>query len=265
MTKLGRVGLVLGMLTLAGTTACEKEPDLAKIHRAKGTKHYNKKEFKEAAEEYGKSLAVDPKQEEVWKVKAVAHVNAGETDKAAESTLKLLDFKTTPADKAEVYRNVASVYMKNGPLEKAEEYFNEALKIEPKDEFSLGWIAEIYSQKGGARAAAAPPIPEHLDKAVSYYDQVIAINPNSSTTYLNKRIVMAKYMEYEKQQMEAAEKEAAANPKDKAKVAEAKARAEEHLKRIDEYKVKFDELTQKFSEAMKAQKAAQAAQATETK
>jgi tetratricopeptide (TPR) repeat protein len=269
MKKLGRVGLVLGVLTLAGATGCEKEPDLVKQHRAKGTKHYNKKEYKEAAEEYGKSLALNPNQEEVWKVKAMAHMNAGEPDKAAQTTLKLLDLKKTPAEKAEVYRNAASVYMKSGPLEKAEEYFNEALKLEPKDEFSLGWIAEIYSQKGGARAMAAPAIPEHLDKALSYYDQVIAINPNSAGTYLNKRIVMAKFMEYERAMKEAADKEATENAKDKAKVADAEARAAQHLARFEEYKVKFDECTKKFSEATQAAKAAQAAeapkQATETK
>ncbi|XXF75931.1 hypothetical protein P2318_23110 [Myxococcaceae bacterium GXIMD 01537] len=261
--KLGRVGLMVGVLSLVGT-ACSNEPDPVQVHRAKGTKHFNKKEFKEAATEYGLSLQLNPKQEDVWKAKAYAHSQAGDLDGAAESTLKLMDFKTTPAEKAEVYRSVASIHMK-GNLDKAEEYLNEALKLDAKDEYSLGWIAEIYAQKGGARAMAAPAVPAHLEKALEYYDKVLAINVNSANTYLNKRVVMAKYMEHERVQKEAADKEAADNPKDKAKVEAATARAAEHQKRIDDFKLKFDELTQKFSEATKANKAAEEAKAAEAK
>lgn len=259
MKNLGKVGLVIGALAL--TSACTKEPDIAKEHRAKGTKLYNQREYSKAAEEYGLSLKANPKQElavDVIKAKAFAHVQANEIDNAAETTLMLLDYRATPAEKAEVYRDVASVYMK-GSIDKAEQYLNKALEIDPKDEFSLGWIAEIYAQKGGARAMAAPAVPEHLDKALTYYDKVLALNPNSANTYLNKRVVMAKYMDYEQKAKEAKEKEAIDNAKDKQIVEEAKASAAAHQARIDEFKQKFDEMTQKFSEATKANAAAASA------
>lgn len=260
MKKLGKVGLVAGVLALAGTTACKSEPDPVQVHRAKGTKLYNAGDYSKAAAEYGESLKAGPKQEQavdVIKAKAMAHMKANEIDQAAETTLMLLDHRATPAEKAEVYRDVASVYMK-GDMTKAEEYLNKALEIDPKDEFSLGWIAEIYAQKGGARAMSAPAVPEHLDKALAYYDKVLAINPNSANTYLNKRVVMAKYMDFEQKAKEAKEKEAVDNAKDKQIVAEAQAAAAEHQARIEDFKKKFDELTQKFSEATKANAAAAA-------
>lgn len=256
MKRIGKMGLMLGVLTLAGATACESKPDPVKVHRAAGTKAFNRKDYKTAVEQYALSLQHNPKQEKIWETKALAHSQLGETDEAAASALKLLDFKETPEEKAEVYRNVAGIYMKSGPLEKAEQYFHEALKINAKDEASLGWLAEIHSQKGGARAMGAPVVPEHLDKALEYYDKVIAINPKSPTTYLNKRIVMAKYMEHERKQAADAESEAAENAKNPEVVKEAQERAAQHLARAEEFKQKFDELTQQFSEASKAAAAA---------
>lgn len=259
MNTLGKLGLVIGVLTLGGTTACEEPPDPAKIHRVKGSDHLSKKEWKPAIEAYELSLQADPKQDKVWEKKAFAHMQLGETDKAAEALQKLLEFKTEPKDKADLYRSLASLYMQGQQTDKAEQFFNEALKIEPKDEASLGWLAEIYSQRGGARSMAAPIVDEALQKSIAYYDQVIALNPNSANTYLNKRIVMAKYMEHERQQKQVAEIEAQENAKNKAKAAEAMARAVQHQTKLDELKVQFDELTKKFAEATKATKAAQAA------
>jgi hypothetical protein len=106
---------------------------------------------------------------------------------------------------------------------------------------------------------SAPVVTEHLDKSLAYYDQVIALNPNSANTYLNKRIVMAKYMEHERKQAMDAESEAVENAKKPDIVKEAKARAAEHTARVEQFKAQFDELTKKFSEATKANAAAAAA------
>ncbi len=261
MKRLGRIGLVLGVLALGGTVGCKNEAEeAAKAHRIKGSDHMSKKEWKEAAEAYALSLQADPKQEKVWEKKAYAHLQISQMKEAEEAVFKILEMKTTPAEKAEVYRTLASMHMQGGTTESAEKYFNEALKIEPKDEASLGWIAEIYAQRGGARSMSAPIVKEDLDKALGYYDQVLAINSMSAPTYLNKRVVMFRLIEYEKQQKEMALSEAVENAKDKAIVDEANARAAEHQKRMDEYQVLITEVTKKFSEAQKAAKAAPAPQ-----
>ncbi|WP_163992956.1 tetratricopeptide repeat protein [Pyxidicoccus caerfyrddinensis] len=256
MKRLGKVGLVLGVLALGGPFGCKDEKEeAAKAHRVKGTDHLSKKEFKEAAAEYALSLEADPKQEKVWEKKAYAHMQVGQMAEASQAVMKILEMKTTTAEKAEVLRTLASMHMTAGTTDDAEKYFNEALKLEPKDEASLGWIAEIYAQRGGARSMSAPIIKADLEKSLNYYDQVIAINANSANTYLNKRVVMGRLMEYERQQKEQALSEAAENAKDKAVVEEANARAAEHQKRMDDFQVQFAEMTKKFSEASKAAKA----------
>lgn len=267
MKRLGKVGLVLGVLALGGTIGCtDEKAEAAKTHRIKGSDHMSKKEWKEAAAAYALSLEADPKQEKVWEKKAFAHMQVGQMAEASQSVLKMLDMKSTPAEKAEVYRTLASMHMSAGTTEDAEKYFNEALKLEPKDEASLGWIAEIYAQRGGARSMTAAIVKADLEKSLNYYDQVLAINANSANTYLNKRVVMGRLIAYEEQQKSQALSEAAENAKDKAVVDEANARAAEHQKRIDEFQVQFAEMTKKFSEATKAAKAggAQPAQAKTT-
>jgi tetratricopeptide (TPR) repeat protein len=295
MKKLGRMGLVLGVLTLTGTLGCADKPDPAKEHRIKATNHFNKKEFKQAVEEYDLSLQAEPNQEKSWKEKAFAHQQLAEHDKAAEALLKYVEYrknpaektdlfrviadefrqsgkpeeaekallkvmesKTDPVEKGELYRVIADQYRQAGNLEVAEQKFNEALKLNPKDESSLGWLGAIYSKRGGTENAATTAIPEHLDKALGYFDQVIALNPEYPFTYINKRIVMAKYMQYEQQQMEAANLEAK-GIKNKAKAAEALASAAPHQQRALDFQKQFEELTQKFSDAQKKAKEKKAA------
>jgi len=296
MKKLGRVGLMLGVLTLTGTLGCEGKADPAKEHRIKATNHFGKKEFKQAAEEYELSLQADPNQEKSWKEKAFAHQQIGEHEKAGEALLKYVEFQKDPAEKTELYRVIADEfrqagkpedaekamlkvmdtkstpeekadlwhviadqYRQAGNLDAAEAKFNEALKLNPRDESSLGWLAAIYSKRGGTESAQATAVPEHLNKAIAYLDQVVELNPDYPFTYINKRIVMAKYIQYEQQQQTALEAEAR-TLKNKAKSAETMAQAAEHLKKAQEYQKQFDDLTATFKEKQEKFKAKQAAE-----
>ena len=265
MKNLGRIGLVVGALALGNTVGCTKEPEPALVHRVKGSDHLSKNEYAEAIAAYDLSLQADPNQEKVLEKKAFAQMKLGKTEDAVATLLKTADFKSTPADKLDVYRTAAGIFMQAGKLDQAEQTYLQALKLEPKDEISLGWLAEIYSQRGGARSMAAPVVPEHLDKALDYYNQVLAINPNSSATYLNMRVIMGRFMENAKQQKQVAELEALENmKKDKIKAKEAEERATQLQAKIDEYMARFQEFSQKFSEAKKAE-AAKAAEAAAAK
>ena len=251
MNRLAKVVVVIGALAFMGGAGCSQEaPDPSKVHRDAGDLALGKSEWGKAAEAYGKALEIDPKQEKIWEKKAYAHMQAGETEPAEAAMLKLLDLRAEPAKKAEVYRNVASIHLQKNDKDKAERWFSEAVKVDPSDELSLGWLAEMYSQRGGARDMKAPIVPEQLDKAIETYDKLIAIKPDVSANYLSKRIAMGRYMEHERLQKEAADKEAKES-KDKGKAEEAAARAAKHQARMDEFKTKFDEMTGKLKELAK--------------
>ena len=105
-----------------------------------------------------------------------------------------------------------------------------------------------------ARDMKAPAVPESLQKALEYYDKAIEVNPNEPALYLNKRIVMAKYMDDERQKKVAAEQAATDAGADKEKAEAATAEAAQHQAKMDEFKKQFEELTKKLVEVQKAAK-----------
>jgi tetratricopeptide (TPR) repeat protein len=246
------IAVLTAMGVLSGA-AC-KRADPASIHRDKGDELFDNGQWIAAAEEYRLSLEADPNQDKLWEKKAVAHIKAGKLDDAALTLVKTVDRAPTPTEKSEVYRKVASIYLNADKLDMAEKYFSEAVKVDPKDEASLAWLGEISSRRGGARGTQAVAVPEHLQKAITYYDQAIAMNPASPNAYVNKRIALTKMAEYERQQALAAQRDGEVAGKDKAKSAEAKARVEQHQARMQQLKQQIDDLSGKITALSKPAK-----------
>ncbi len=155
-----------------------------------------KSDFRGAAAEYAKSVALDPKQAKVWEKLAFCRVKMGEKDAAAEDLVKLADLKTESAQKAEVLRNAAGIYLQGPDQAKAERYLLEAVRLDPNDEASLTWLGELASANGGARFDMATAVPAELDKALGFYDRLVALRPDAGAPYANRRIVCVKYLGY---------------------------------------------------------------------
>lgn len=246
-----KVFWVFGVLALLGAPACKKDPTPAEIHKEAGDEFLRNNEFAKAAEEYGKSIEADPKQEKLYENKAFCHMNAGDMDSAEATILKTLQFKPDDAAKAAVYYNLAGIYMSKNDMDKAEKNFEKTIELNPKDDQALTWMGEIWSKRGGARDMKAAPVPAALEKAIAYYDKAIEAKPEIPGPYVNKRIAMGKLMESERLAKEAAEKEATDAGKDKDKAAAATAEAEKHKAKMDDLKTKMEELGKKIGEVMK--------------
>jgi tetratricopeptide (TPR) repeat protein len=181
---------------MVGAWGCpdeEKKDD----HLVKAEDLLAQKKFKEATPEYDASLAANPKQSvAVYKEAAYAHVQMRDFDKGAEILLKTVDMESTPAGKVDALTNVAGIYLQSAlKPDKAQPYFEQALKIDPKSEQTLNWLGEVASQLGGARQQDAIAVPEQLDKAIGYYDQILALNPKRVDAWAAKRIALVKYID----------------------------------------------------------------------
>ena len=248
MNRGAAMAIALGVV--AGSVGCAKE-DPAEVHRRKGNELYKKEQWAQAAEEFNLSLQANPQQEKIWEKLALTHMRAGNQQKAAEALLKTVDFKADPQAKADVYRNVAGMLLQGPKPFEAEQYFVSAVKLDPKDDSSLLWLAEMESTRGGARSMQADPIAEHLDKAIGYYDQIIAAKPEALLAYVNKRIVLLKMMNAAKKEKETADVLAKTYGRDPVKKKEALEKASLHQARMDEIKAKVDELSEKITELQK--------------
>lgn len=184
--------MALALATLALVSACK--PDPAVVHRDAGDHLLARSDFAGAAAEYAQSLAVAPMQPKVWGKLAFARLKAGDRDGAAEALAKQAESETDPARKADAYRNAAGVHLQGADRDKAEPYLLEAVRVDPADEASLGWLGELASARGGARMQVGPIVPAELDKAIAYYGRIVALQPEARAAHANRRIAVVKYL-----------------------------------------------------------------------
>ncbi len=182
----------LAITPFAILVACR--PDAATLHRTQGDDLMRQSDFGGAAAEYAKSLALDQKQEKVWEKLAFCRVKAGEKELAAEALVKVAHLKAADAQKAEVFRNAAGIFLQGPDRAGAERYLLEAVRLDPSDEASLTWLGELASEKGGARLQDQTAVPEELDKALGYYGRLIELRPDGTAAHANRRIVLVKYL-----------------------------------------------------------------------
>ncbi len=182
----------LPLAAVALLAACTRDPAI--VHREAGDDLLARSDFAGAAAEYAQSLALAPAQPQIWEKLAFAKLKAGDRDGAAEALAKHAELETTPARKAEDYRNAAGVYLQTPDQDRAERYLLEAVRAEPSDASSLAWLGELASIRGGARVQKGPVVPAELDKAIGYYGRVIAIHPEQRAALANRRIAIVKYL-----------------------------------------------------------------------
>lgn len=233
----------LAIFLVALLAACKGDPAVG--HRKLGDALFQRSDFAGAAAEYVQSLALDPKQEKLWERLAFCRVKKGEHDAAAEALVKLADFKPAAAQKAEVLRNAAGLFLQGPERLKAERFLAETVKLDPSDEASLGWLAELASEKGGARNDHAPAVPEELERAIGYYDRLIELQPAGNAAHANRRLVVLKYLAHladekrrDEQQLRR-ERDAAAAAQARERLARIAAKTSELRRLLDESDAKL--------------------------
>ena len=81
-------------------------------------------------------------------------------------------------------------------------------------------------------------------------DKVVALKPTESAGYVNKRIALMKYMEYDQLQKAEALKDAE-QEKDTARLKELQAKGDSAQAHLDKIKKQFDDVNQKLTELAK--------------
>jgi tetratricopeptide (TPR) repeat protein len=200
------VSLLLLLALTGAVTGCKGRQSLGTRDRAQGDVLLQAGQFEQAAEHYRLATEANPQDPKAWERRAYALMQAGRMDEAAEALLRTQALVTDVGRQAETLRNVAYVYLRSTTPQKAERYFQEALRLHPDDTESLMWLGEIASERGGARSRSTEAIVEHLEQAIAYYDRVLVLQPDSLLATVNKRIAVMKLIRFNEQQKEAAQR-----------------------------------------------------------
>jgi tetratricopeptide (TPR) repeat protein len=238
------------LLALLGMGAgCEKEDPAARL-LAQGDVMLKAGQYVKAAERYAQATEASPRDEKLWERRAFALMNAGRLDEAVEALLRTRELKPDAAGQAELLRNVASLYLQSGTPLRAEQYLLEAVALEPRDAASLMWLAELESARGGARSVKEEPRLEHLERALGYYDRILAAEPDSLLATVNKRIVVMKLIRYQQQQRLTAE-QVLGTLRERARRAEAQARLAATQQTLEELEGRSTLLRERVRELQK--------------
>ena len=248
-----RAQLFAVLSVLAALGGCAKKP--ADEHREKGLAAFRRSDFGDAGVELKASLELEPQQDQaLYEKAAFSFMKAGATDEAAALLEKTVALRASEEDKLAVLRNIAGMYMQAGNQAKAEHYFQQAVTLKADDTQSLAWLAELAAQRGGARSNDATPEPGELEKALGYYEKLIALSPGDPAPYTNKRIALVKYQRHFQEQAKSALQDAEDNKADKEVQSDFLEQAKKHQAKVAELDGVIAETTKKLSEALKAKK-----------
>ncbi len=116
---------------------------------------------------------LDPGAPEVWRFLAAVYTETGWWIRAAEAWRRYLDRggATTPAELAEVYRNLGYLAYERGALAEAIEWYRRALSANPNDAEAAAWIGRIYLEQGQPKAA------------LPYWEKAAALDPSPKNRY----------------------------------------------------------------------------------
>jgi tetratricopeptide (TPR) repeat protein len=124
--------------------------DLERKNMYYGNKAYDEKEFDEAILYYEEALKTSPLSFKTNFNMANAYFKKGDFQQASDLYSTLIDLAPTAFDRSKVYHNLGNAQFMNQKLDDAIESYEEALKINPKDEdsrYNLAYALLLKNQQ----------------------------------------------------------------------------------------------------------------------
>jgi tetratricopeptide (TPR) repeat protein len=241
-----RPSLTMLLLAVVSLAACSK-PDPSAQARQAGNVLFKKGEFEKAGAEYEEAIGLEaPPQAKSYETAAFAYLKAGNLTKATELLVKALELKPDTASKLETYRNITGMYLQANRGAEAEKYFQAILTLAPKDAAAMGWLAEIASDRGGARNQLKPAVVSELERALEWYAKVLEVTPDDVGPWVNRRIIYVKLADAYAGQKAQAEADAEANKQDPETARDFTQQAADAQAKLDDVQRRLAEANQKI-------------------
>ena len=124
-----------------------------------------------ASEYLERALLIDPNDIGVLKAIAAVYVGRDELDKALDIFSRTLEQTEENQAKADLHFNLGTVYLKKGNPSEAEYHFEEAVYLNQEDTEAIFRLARTLEES------------ERWRSALSYYKDLISMDPNNSAYY----------------------------------------------------------------------------------
>ncbi|GAB4205430.1 MAG: hypothetical protein Fur0023_14280 [Bacteroidia bacterium] len=147
----------------------KKFPDNTEAHLKLGELYYLVKQYEKAIEYVNKALKIDPTLAKGYYIKGNVYKESGDTNKAISSFQTAIEQDPRMTD---AFIDLGVIYAaRNNSL--AIQYYNNALKLDPKNSIALYDKAFFFQQTGMA------------DSAIALYQHILSLYPNSPHVLYN--------------------------------------------------------------------------------
>ena len=137
----------------------------------------NSGKYEEALPYFDKSLAVNNKNDEAYRMKGQALMMLDRYNEATDNVIEALNINPQNVWTLILMGNI---FVKQNNIEGAMHYYEEAIKYHPNDAIAINNVAAAYLQQG------------MFDKALETFDYAFAIDDSFANTYYGKAIVLDK-------------------------------------------------------------------------
>lgn len=152
-----------------------QHPHEGKIHELYSQYFLAKQDYKNAAEQIGYALDIDPTNADEWKQLMMVNLMAENFPKAIEAAQKALEYNP---DNINLYQYIAPAYYQMKQYDKALEIYQKAIAIADSSDIDLhsnllGGMADVYYSKGDTTLA------------FKTYEDALAISPGNTSVLNN--------------------------------------------------------------------------------
>ncbi|MGH8108960.1 MAG: tetratricopeptide repeat protein [Arenimonas sp.] len=153
------------------------EQSAAASHLNLGNEHYNAGRFDQAAAEYSRAIAINPRFVNAYYNRGVSYKRAGQYELAIADFTKAI---SRDAEDLSLYVGRANVYVLQKNYDRAEVDYEKSIRLQPGETTNYFQRAEMRLEQNKFEAAIAD------------YSKVISIDPKQSVAYLNRGVAYAR-------------------------------------------------------------------------
>lgn len=157
----------------------------------KGNQQFKQKNYEQALENYNKFLEKNPELFQVHLSIGNCYREMGQMEKALDEYQIVIDKADEEKQKekevkAKAIAGIGEVYLMQDDLDKAQQYFEKSLELNPNDQILAYNVGEIYFSH------------QKMDQAIKYYQLAAQVNPDWPDPYLRMGYAYLNKKEYEK-------------------------------------------------------------------
>ncbi len=160
--------------------ALQNDPTFVPAHLSLGNTLAASGKLDQAVEHYRQALKIDPNHPNAHYSLGLALAGLGQMEEAIKELRRVLELENSAGVRSQTYFSLGTIFAKQGRLDEAGNYFEEALKLNPGFARARHYMGRVLEARGD------------LNKAIDYYRQAVRSDPELAEAHQSLGQALAK-------------------------------------------------------------------------